>query len=159
MPLGFYNTEETGQLAMDSTGDKATFSKGIPVDVIRWGVLADALIDVGAGFTMKCDKRPTMGSDASRGDGDFGDITTIVDIAQGAGVYTEEITATAVTNSVPNFNELDPGEELVFQVTDAADTAGTGIVFIEYRVRPFVGDSNITSGLPGNRIGNMTTND
>lgn len=145
--------------ALNSTGDKAFWQPGQPVDIVRWGIIADGLIDVGAGMTVKLDHRPTVGSDTDRGDGDGGDITVTADIVAGDGIYTEELSAAAVLASTPAILEVDPGEEVVFQVTDAADTAGDGYFFIEFIERPFVGDANVTAGDASNRIAGFTSND
>jgi hypothetical protein len=145
-----YITETSGQVTLTSTGDKFLFASGAPIDVIRWGVLADALIDVGAGMTIKMDHRPTLGSDTSRTDGTpttAENLVTTSDIAAGAGGYVE----------LDDPFQVDPGEELVFQVTDAADTAGTGLIFIQYRIRPFIPGSGATAGTDANRVGNMTS--
>ncbi len=153
-----HRVEVSASVNMDSTGDKMTFTPATPVNIVRWGVIADTLIDVGAGMTIKADHRPTAGSDSSRGDGDVGDITVTADISQGTGAYTEEC-ATAAGTAVPGKFEVDPGEQVVFQVTDAADTSGTGHIFVEYELLPFVGDSNVTAGEFSNRIDNMTQNE
>lgn len=148
-------TETSAQISVNSTGDKMTFTPARPVNIIRWGIIADALIDVGTGMTIKADHRPTAGSDASRGDGDVGDITVTTDILQGKGAYTEEVSGAGTKQKF----QVDPGEQVVFQVTDAADTAGTGIIFVEYEEEGFSG------GLPGvalslsNRISNLTKNE
>lgn len=126
----------TASLALTTTGDKATFAPGQPINVRRIAVIANALIDVGAGMTIKVDHRPTAGSDTGRTDGIGKDLVVAADIAQGKGEYAE----------LPTEFEVDPGEELVVQVTDAADTAGTGYVVIEYQRKPFT----------GTRIANMT---
>ncbi len=158
-------TEVSAEIDMTSTGDKMTFSPAQPVNIVRWGVLANALIDVGAGMIIKADFRPTAGSDGSRGDGDVGDLTfsTDEDISQGEGAYTEECgTPAAGTVADPLIAQkfsVDPGEEVVFQITDAADTAGSGRIFVEYEALPFVGDSNATAGGFSNRIDNMTQNE
>ncbi len=93
----------------------------------------------------------------------MGDITVTADIAQGEGVYTEEcITAAAGTIADPQVAakfEVDPGEQVVFQVTDAADTSGTGFIFVEYEALSFVGDSNVTAGTFSNRTDNLTQNE
>ena len=134
---------------MNATGDKFTLTPSVPIDIIRWGVIVDnTLIDVGAGMTIKMDHRPTAGSDTDRTDGTPStaeDLVTTVDILAGKGAYVE----------LDEPFEVDPGEEVVFQVTDAADTAGNGFIFVHYRPRPFVGDSGVTAGDPGNRIDNM----
>ncbi len=156
-------TEVSAEIDLTATGDKMTFSPARPVNIVRWGILANSLIDVGAGMVIKADHRPTAGSDGSRGDGDVGDITVTSDINQGEGAYTEECgTPAAGTLADPvvaaKFS-VDPGEEVVFQVTNAADTAGTGRIFVEYEALPFVGDSNVTAGDFSNRIDNMTQNE
>lgn len=153
-----HRTEVSAQIAVNSTGDKMTFTPGIPVNIVRWGIIADALIDVGAGMTIKADLRPTAGSDSGRGDGDMGDITVTTDIAQGDGVYTEEV-ATPASTAVGAKGLVDPGEQVVFQVTDAADTAGTGIIFIEYEAEGFSGGLPATAGTFANRTSNMTQNE
>jgi len=151
-------TQVSAQINVNSTGDKMTFTPASPVNIVRWGIIADALIDVGVGMTIKADHRPTAGSDTGRGDGDVGDITVTADIAAGKGAYTEEIGTPAATAAQAKF-EVDPGEQVVFQVTDAADTAGTGHIFVEYELIPFVGDSAVTAGDFSNRIDNMTQNE
>lgn len=153
-----HRVEVSAQIALNSTGDKMTFTPGAPVNIIRWGVIADSLIDVGVGMTIKADFRPTAGSDTGRGDGDVGDITVTADIAQGKGAYTEEV-ATPATPAVPAKFEVDPGEQVVFQVTDAADTAGTGHIFVEYELEGFSGGAPATAGSFSNRISNLTKNE
>ncbi len=153
-----HKTEVSAQVTLNSTGDKMTFTPAFPVNIVRWGIIADALIDVGAGMTIKADWRPTAGSDSSRSDGTCGDITVTADISQGQGAYTEEC-ADPSTTAVPAKFSVDPGEQIVFQVTDAADTAGTGILFVEYEALPFVGDDNVTADSFANRIDNMTQNE
>lgn len=155
MPDFMHFTEVSAQISVASTGDKFTFTPGNPVDIVRWGIIADVLIDVGVGATVKADFRPTAGSDTGRGDGDVGSITTTVDIAQGDGLYTETVSPGQTGKTLQTFR-VDPGEQVVFQVTDAADTAGTGHIFIEFRQMPFVGDAAVTAGLDSNRIAGFT---
>ncbi len=153
-----HRVEVSAQVALNSTGDKMVFTPGAPVNIIRWGVIADALIDVGAGMTIKADWRRTAGSDSSRSDGTCGDITVTADISQGQGAYTEEC-ATPATTAVKAVFLVDPGEQVVFEVTDAADTSGTGMIFVDYELLPFVGDDNATNDGFSNRIDNMTQNE
>lgn len=146
-------TVVSAQIALNSTGDKATFTFARPVDIVRWGIIADALIDVGVTMVVKLDHRPTAGSDTNRTDGIPDGTTTknittgTTDIAQGK---------VAVVNLATPFS-VDPGEQVVAQVTDAADTAGTGIVFIEYIPKPFAGDTTLPSAQSefSNRIANV----
>lgn len=131
-----YGLVTTPLVAVDGLGDVFSFVPGSPVEVIRWGLIADALIDVGAGMTVKADK---VNSAGTRGDGDAGSVTTTSDIAAEDGIYTENVSP-GVTAHPTEPHKLIPGERIVFQVTDIADTAGDAFIFIEYRKRPFVGD-------------------
>ncbi len=153
-----HKTEVSAQVTLNSTGDKMTFTPAFPVNIVRWGIIADALIDVGTTLVLKADWRPTAGSDSSRSDGTVGDITITADLSQGQGVYTEEC-ATPATTAVAKKFSVDPGEQVVFQVTTAADTSGTGFIFVEYETLPFVGDGNVTADSFANRIDNMTQNE
>ncbi len=123
-----YRTEVKNDVAVTATGDKFTFAPGCPIEIIRWGIIVKTKVDVGAGMTIKMDHRPTAGDDTSRTDGTGGaDLTASADIAQGKGAYVEP----------DKPFEVDPGEEVVFQVTDAADTAGEVHIFFMYQERPF----------------------
>ena len=99
------HTEVFAQASMTVAADINTFTPARPVNIIRWGVIADALIDVGAGMTIKADHRPTAGSDTGRGDGNVGDITVTSDIAQGDGAYTEEVSGAGTKQKF----KVDPG--------------------------------------------------
>lgn len=133
-----YHTFYGVQDAADATGDGMVFAPGSPVEIIRWGFIADALIDVGTTMIVALDKTNSGGT---RGDGDVGTITTGTDdILKNDGIYTENVSP-GVTLHPTEPHKLIPGEFVTLQVTDAADTAGTFIPFIEYRKLPFVGDS------------------
>src|SRR3990167_9607381 len=132
-----------GPVAFTSTGDKFIYTPAVPIDVYRWGFVTDALLDVGVGFVIALDHRPTAGSDTGRVEKQV--MTFTADVAAGKVRYNEPILPVAEssvaglgeTNQLINVGpagpfEVDPGEELVIEVTDAADTAGTGYVFIEY---------------------------
>lgn len=147
----------SAQVALTTTGDKFTFSPAVPVNIVRWGVIADALIDVGAGMVIALDHRVTFGSDTGRVNGATsagkdtagGTLSTgTTDVAQGKGLYRE-------VNQVPGPFKLAPGEQAVFEVTDAADTAGTGFLWLEYEVEGFAGTGETTVAA-GNRLANMT---
>lgn len=72
---------------------------------------------------LKVDKRPTAGSDTARGDGDVATINyTTTTGAQGKVVYKDGLSI-----------KVSPGEEVVFQITDATPTAGNAhlILFVE----------------------------
>lgn len=137
-----------GPVDFTATGDKFIFTPALPADVYRWGIITNALLDVGAGFVAALDHRPTAGSDTNRVEKDT--ITVSADVAAGQVVYSQAIGADAdgevgedgtVRYVAPTGPvEVNPGEELVIEVTNAADTAGTGYVFIEYVEKPLAGD-------------------
>lgn len=150
-------TEVSAQVDFTTTGDKFELTPGRPVTVIRWGVIANALIDVGAGMVVAMDFRPTIGSDASRVNGSVaagvdtagGTLSTsTTDVAAGTGIYHNVVVADGF--------QIDPGESAVFEVTDAADTAGTGYIFVEYVEAPFQGEGATGVANAANRIANMT---
>lgn len=104
-------------------------------DIGHWGpgliphvIRAVALVfttSVNATGQVKFDKRPTAGSDTSRGDGDVATINyTSTTGAQGKIVYKEGLNI-----------ELKPSEEVVAEVTDATPTAGNAhvILYVEPR--------------------------
>ncbi len=133
-----YHTHYTAMLAVDGTGDKETWCPGSPVEIIRWGYIAFALVDVGTECIVVMDKTNSGGT---RGDGDVGSISTgSTDLAAQDGIYTENVSP-GVTLHPTEPHKLIPGESVTIQVTDAADTSGDGYFFIEYRKLPFVGDS------------------
>ena len=150
-------TEVSGQVTFTTTGDKFEFTPGRPVNVIRWGIIANALIDVGAGMIVTMDFRPTVGSDASRVNGSVASgvdtaggtlSTSTTDVAAGDGIYHDVVAA--------NGFQIDPGESAVFEVTDAADTAGTGYIFVEYEELPFQGAGAAGVAGDSNRVFHMT---
>lgn len=156
-----------------ATGDKAVFTPPCPVLVTRWGYVARSLLDVGAGAVFTCDWRPTAGSDTNRVNGsttgtptfahsEHADLgggsisTSTTDSAAGTGRYHPIRTTTNVVDSIPGPLPVYPGEELVFECTDAADTAGLDIqFFVEYEQRPFQGDSSLAEG-NSNLVASMT---
>ncbi len=129
-----------GPVVFTSTGDKFIYTPLNPVDVLRWGLITNALLDVGAGFVLALDYRPTAGSDTNRaekstistGSTDVAAGKVVFNMAVGAdtdGETAEDGTTRFVGPTGPV--QVDPGSELVIEVTDAADTAGTGYVFLE----------------------------
>ena len=147
-----HNTVRTEVVAFDAAADVFSFAPGKPVDVIRWGIVVSILLDVGVGFTIKAD---VIKSGVARDDGGMGSITTVTDVAVGKGLFTENVSPGVTAHPTEPF-KLDPGDQVIFQVTDAADTTGDGYVFVEYLEESFVGDAALTAGDDGNRIGNLT---
>jgi len=123
---GYTERSESAQATLTTTGIKYTLTPSVPIDIIRWGVIADALIDVGAGMVLQARKRPTAGS--ATGQSTIGTLTTgATDVAAGT-LFNDELALPV---------EIDPGGDAVIDVTDAADTAGTGILYFHYRQRAF----------------------
>lgn len=158
---------QTAGVALESTGDKATITPTNPIRVTKWGFLSadtdgSGIVDVGVGLVVSMDKRPTVYSDTNRVEIDT--ITTTADVALGAGLYSDLVSgfsgsSTAVDGSTLNNApsspatgvavpvDVYPGQQLVFEVKDAADTDADNVIFwVEYIELPFVGDyiSNYT---------------
>ena len=147
-----------GAVKFDSTGDKFAFRTSFPVDIVRWGFIASDLVDVGVRLTIRADFRPVIGEDDNRVSGEAAGGAGVIDlgtsavpahttgdVAPGNGVFTDVVSSAGLlsltdaslnTKSQAPF-ELDPGEELMFEVTDAADTDGAGYIFVHYVPRGF----------------------
>lgn len=132
MNLGDFRAVEVGGIDATAAADTVLFTPSRPIRVFRWGIIPTVLLDVGAGFVAALDLRPTIGSDTGRTN-PGGTITRTADVAVGAGVYND-LSASGLTPPI----DVDPGEQLVFEVSDAADTGGTIIAFAHYLERPFV---------------------
>lgn len=122
--------EHGSTVALTSTGDKFTFSPGGPCDVVRWGLLWT--VTAGGAPVIAADKRITAGSDTGRVNAALG---TITPGAAAAGTYT-------YTEPTTGPWELNPGDQVVIEVTTAATTTGSAIPIIEVRDRPFVDGPN-----------------
>ena len=141
--------------AADSTGDKGGFAPVVPIDIVRWGYIVDeTALDVGAGFTVALDHRVTAGTDTGRVAIDT--IVRTTDLALGKGVVKELILAvsqaTAEDGSLRDVSgtgpfQVDPGEEVIFEVTDAADTTGDVQYWFEYYELPQNLDSRNTTNM------------
>lgn len=134
------------------------FAPAVPISVTRFGVLAKTLIDVGAGMVLTLSKTAVL-TDLSAPTAIATLSTGIVDIAANKGVYRDVVTDVAATqvaglgghtdlvNVKPNGpGDINPGEAVTVTLTDVADTAGTGYVWIEYIEYP----------LAGSRVANYT---
>lgn len=86
---------------------------------------------------VKVDKRPTAGSDTSRGDGDVAQLDYTTDEDAGEVVYIDGIDVT-----------VNPGEELVFEVSDATPTAGAAhlVLYVEPMWETPANNSNMVEG-------------
>lgn len=143
-----------------STGVVAVMNFGVPIEVIRMGLTVDdnELLDVGAGFSIALKKYLIPGSSTNAVT--LGTITSTADVAKGDGLYNNLNTGdtdgeTAEDGSLRhesprnNFDDgnkfiVYPGQQLVFDLTDAADTSGKGNVWVQYVERPFAGVNELT---------------
>lgn len=144
-----------------STGVVAVMNFGHPIEVLRMGLVVDdnELLDVGAGFAIALKKYliPGSATDAVT----LGTITRTADVPKGEIVINNlntgdtdgetaedgELRHESPRNNFDDGNKfiVGVGEQLVFDLTDAADTSGKGQVFVQYVKRPFPGPS--TSGV------------
>lgn len=131
---GVYDEYVSAQIDLTSAAKTAIPPFLAPIDVYRWGLALDALLDVGAGFSITMNLRVTIGSDTGDTDAAVGTYTTTSDVAAGTVVWLEP-DGTIWTGPL----EVDSSEQLAIEVTDAADTAGTGHVIVQYRRKPFTG--------------------
>lgn len=88
-------------------------------------------------IVVKFDKRPTAGSDTSRGDGDVATLTSSGNVAQGTGLYNDGLNI-----------RVDPGEEVVCEVTDTGGANSAATVEIQLEVIWDIPEniSDLTSG-------------
>lgn len=139
-----------GLVDFNSTGDKFTYAPPGPIDVYRFGLISAAALDPDAGgFVMAIDKRPTAQSDTNRTEIDTLTRADAQTVAAGTVLYRDIIVPVAeangddtlvggVTAQTSRINvgpsgplRINPGEELVLEVTNAMGAAGTGQVWIE----------------------------
>lgn len=106
-----------------ATGDGAEmFNVVTPITVYAVGTLITTAT-VGTAGVLKFDRRITTGSDTGRGDGDVG-TCAIAALAAGK----------VVINRVTPI-DLNPGDQVVPEVTTAVGTSGAGRHFLLYRQR------------------------
>ncbi len=125
-----YNFSESGVVAVDATADAFIITPAVPIDVRRWGLVVTIAVTGTAGV-IAVDHRITAGSDTGRVNA-YGTKTLRLNQASmvaGQVLYVEPDNGPL---------EVNPGEQLVFQVTAAA-TAGDGVLWAEYDVKPFSG--------------------
>jgi hypothetical protein len=109
--------------SLASLADIGSWGPGLVPVTIR-GVALLIGSDIAAAGVVKVDKRPTFGSDTSRGDGDVATINLATTHTGGKVVYSDGLDV-----------DINPGEEVVFEVTDvtgAGDVADL-ILLVEPR--------------------------
>lgn len=143
-----YLTQNSGEtpIALTATGDDWDVTFAQPADIVRVGFIVTAAFDSTANTVVAVDKRPTAGSDTGRGDGDIATINIPDDTAAGT-VWTVEVNPSSI--------QVDAGEQIVFQVTTAASSAGSGIYFVEYQPRP-LNTADERTAAQGSRTYNVT---
>lgn len=155
---GYYST---ASFSGESTGVKAAFAPSVPIVPFRWGWINvdDGIVDVGTTFIVSLKKRMTAGSDTA-GITSLSTITTgTTDVALGKGLYSDfnvdnfngatvgvaplddsevNYAPSSDRNTIPKGFLIIPGEELVWNVDDAADTDADAIQgFVHYWIYPF----------------------
>lgn len=110
--------------ALSSAADIGDWSPGYIPHIIRAVAMVFTTVMSHTGVT-KVDKRPLAGDDTGRGDGDIATINYTVALgAVGKCIYVDGLDV-----------EILPGQEAVFQVTDATPTSGNAhlILYVEPR--------------------------
>ena len=119
-----------GLIYSDSTGDKVIFSVPFKCEVVLVGVAVTGASTHATGFVLKFDKRPTAGSDTSRGDGDVGALSKTASTNEQGKVLYERVGSTAPIM-------LDEGDEVVAELTTAhGDSLSIGVPFVLVRQSP-----------------------
>ena len=95
---------------------------------LRVGFTITETVSGGVAPIIKFDKRPTAGSDVSRGDGDVGTLTLGATGAAGKAYY--EITDYKDDGTGSWVGTLNEGDQVVVQVSTASGANGTGIPWL-----------------------------
>jgi hypothetical protein len=103
---------------LNSLADCGSFAPGYMSYIVR-AVAAVINNDVAAAGVLKFDKRPTAGSDVSRGDGDVAILNLSTLHTGGKVVYKDGLNI-----------RLDPGQEIVAEVTDVTGASDTARVIL-----------------------------
>jgi hypothetical protein len=105
---------------LTTTGDKVFWSPGLqPVLLRGWALIVTTAVTAADPVTMSVDKRVTAGSDTGRVADIVGSITLPGGTVAGKVYYKRGFQA-----------KISPGEELVFEVTDAAVAGNATIVIL-----------------------------
>jgi len=139
--------------ALDAAADAITFTPAVPIDIKRWGYIVSETAKDATACTVALDHRPTAGSETGRVEVDT--IVLATALALGKGVVKELILpvaqVTAEDGSLRDVSgtgpfQVDPGEEVIFEVTDAAVT-GDVVYFLEYYELPYNLDTRNSANL------------
>lgn len=142
-------TGSAGPVDFNATGDKFMIRRPAPFDVYRWGIITIAAMDPDAGgFQIDLDKRVLVGDDTGRGTADGGSIIRAdADVIAASNIVYVDVEvpvaqATGLDGSLVNVEpagplRVNPGEEIVFEVTNAVGATSTGYVWAEIAELPF----------------------
>lgn len=114
--------------SLTSAADIHTWTIPFRCRPIRAGFTLTTTVSSSASVVVKFDRRPTAGSDVSRGDGDVGTLTIVTTTAAGYAAYENTDYVAAGTGEW--VATLDEGEQVVVQVSTASDSAGAGIPWL-----------------------------
>ncbi len=120
--------------SLGSATDIHTFTIPFRCKPIRAGFTMTQTVSGGVSPVVKFDRRPTAGSDTSRGDGDVGTLTIGATRAQGYAVY--EATDYKDDGTGSWVASLDEGDQVVVEVTTASSANGQGIPWLLVEVNP-----------------------
>lgn len=121
-PQYFVDGVDADTLGVDLDQSPADIARFAPAMKFRVKYVACVVTETSAGDTttgvVKFDKRPTAGSDTSRGDGDIGHIKVLTTAA-----------GKCLFDRAGHGEVIEPGEEVIFQlVTQATGTGAAGHV-------------------------------
>ena len=101
---------------------------------IRFGFTITTTVSSAVSAVLRCDKRPTAGSDVGRGSGDLGTLTIPTTAAAGKAYYENTDFVAAGTGAWAEY--LKEGQQAVAVVGTAATVAGQGIPWLLVEVDP-----------------------
>jgi|KBSSwiStaDraftv2_1062776.scaffolds.fasta_scaffold913149_3 hypothetical protein len=106
--------------SLASTGDKFIVTAVEDLNLYEFGIVVTTAITGGSDqLVLALDKRPIAGSDTNRGSGDIGTGTVSTSTNVAGDIIRKYIS-----------KQLKKGEQVVFEVTDAA-AAGEGILYLK----------------------------
>ena len=120
--------------SLGSTADIHIFTIPFRCRPIRAGFTITQTVSGGIAPVVAFDRRPTAGSDSSRGDGDVGTLTLTATGASGKAYYENTDYVAAGTGSW--VATLDEGEQVVVEVKTASGGNGQGIPWLVVEVDP-----------------------
>ena len=120
--------------ALTSATDIHIFTIPFRCKPIRAGFTITTTVSSYVSAVVKFDRRPTAGSDTSRGNGDVGALTIVTTTAAGKAVYENTDYVDAGTGAW--VASLDEGEQVVVEVTTAATSAGAGVPWLLVEINP-----------------------